>query len=138
MVYNLYNFDHLCERGQKRAFLYHLSIYLISSTYLLSNPQCKTRRGVQKKFLLVIRFFYVLLCLVQLNLNETNLLFRYLSHHLTWHCSSISGDLHRFARNLQHLSVKLRIARLKLFRNNNKNNFALIWCKFLANLCKSS
>ena len=26
----------------------------------------------------------------------------------------------------------------KLFRNNNKNNFALICCNFLANLCKSS
>ena len=26
----------------------------------------------------------------------------------------------------------------KLFRNNNKNNFALIWCKSFANLCKSS
>ena len=27
---------------------------------------------------------------------------------------------------------------LKLLRNNKKNNFALICCKFLANLCKSS
>ena len=27
---------------------------------------------------------------------------------------------------------------VKLFRNNNKNNFSLICCKFLANLCKSS
>ena len=34
---------------------------------------------------------------LQLNLHETDLLFRYLSHHLTWHCSSIE-DLHRFAR----------------------------------------
>ena len=31
--------------------------------------------------------------LVQLNLHETDLLFRYLSHHLTWHCFSISEDL---------------------------------------------
>ena len=42
-------------------------------------------------------------CFVQLNLHETDLLFWYLSHHLTWQCSSISEDLHRFARNLQHL-----------------------------------
>ena len=35
--------------------------------------------------------------LFQLNLHETDLLFRYLSHHLTWHCFSISEDLHRFA-----------------------------------------
>ena len=30
-------------------------------------------------------------CTVQLNLHETNLLFWYLSHHLTWHCLLISG-----------------------------------------------
>ena len=71
---------------------------------------------------------------LQLNLHETDLLFRYLSHHLTWHCSSISEDLHRFARNLQHMNAKLF---LLLFlnnfkratpspRNNNKNNFAFI------------
>ena len=37
---------------------------------------------------------------IQHNLHETDLLFRYLSHHLTWHCSSISEDL-------QHLLTKL-------------------------------
>jgi hypothetical protein len=30
---------------------------------------------------------------LQLNFHETDLLF----HHLTWHCSSIYEDLHRFA-----------------------------------------
>ena len=30
---------------------------------------------------------------VQLNLHETDLLFQYLSHHLTWQCSRISDDL---------------------------------------------
>ena len=44
---------------------------------------------------------------LQLNLHETDLLFRYLSHHLTWQCSSISEDLHRCARNFQHLLTKL-------------------------------
>ena len=34
---------------------------------------------------------------------------------IIWHCSSISEDLHRFARNLQHLSAKLF---LLLFLNN--------------------
>ena len=53
--------------------------------------------------------------LIQLNLHETDLLFRYLRHHLTWHCSSISEDLHRFARNLQHMNTKLF---LLLFLNN--------------------
>ena len=43
---------------------------------------------------------------LQLNLYETDLLFWYLSHHLKWHCSSISEDLHGFARNLQHFSAK--------------------------------
>ena len=81
---------------------------------------------------------------VQLNLHETDLLFWYLSHHLTWHCSSISEDVYRFARHLLHMNIKLF---LLLFlnnfkcatpRNNNKNNFAFIFCKFLANLFKFS
>ena len=46
---------------------------------------------------------------------EKYLVFWYLSYHLTWHCSSISEDLYRFARNLQHLSTKLF---LLLFPNN--------------------
>ena len=52
---------------------------------------------------------------LQLNLHETDLFYRYPSHHLTWHCSTISEDLHRFARNLQHLSANLF---LLLFLNN--------------------
>ena len=60
-------------------------------------------------------FFLITFDSVQLNLHETDLLFWYLSHHLTWHCSSISEDLHRFARNLQHLLAKLF---LLLFLNN--------------------
>ena len=53
-------------------------------------------------------------------------------------------NLHKFARNLQYMNPKLflfllqGVTRLKLFRNNNENNFAFICCKFLANLCKSS
>ena len=35
------------------------------------------------------------------------LIFTYLSHHLTRQCFGISEDLHRFARNLQHLSTIL-------------------------------
>ena len=38
-----------------------------------------------------------------------------MSHHLTWHRSSIYEDLHKFARNLQHMSAKLF---LLLFQNN--------------------
>ena len=66
----------------------------------------------------------------------------YISPQLAWHCFSISEDLHRFARNLQHMNAKLFSL---LFLNNfkrvtpwskNKNNFGFIYCKFLANLCK--
>ena len=57
-----------------------------------------------------------------------------LSHHLTWHCSSINKDLHR----CDHKTVFVIVARLKLFRNDNKNNFVSKCCKFLANLCKSA
>ena len=69
-------------------------------------------------------------------------MFRYLSHNLTWHCSSISEDLRRFARNLQYMKAKVLLF-LNNFRttspkNSNKYYFAFICCKFLANLCKSS
>ena len=33
--------------------------------------------------------------MLQLNLYQTDQLFWYLSHHLTWHCSSIYKDLHK-------------------------------------------
>ena len=33
----------------------------------------------------------ICMCYVQLNLHETDLLFQYLSHHLTWHCLLIYG-----------------------------------------------
>ena len=66
-------------------------------------------------------------------------------HILTSDYFRIFEDFHRFARNLQNMRTKLFfycfwtilwVARLKLFRNNNKNNSALNFCKFLANLCK--
>ena len=44
--------------------------------------------------------------MLQLNLYETDLLFRYLSHHLTWHCSSIYEDLHRFERKIVLRSMR--------------------------------
>ena len=75
---------------------------------------------------------------VQLNLHETDLLFRYLSHHLTWHCSSISKictDLQEICSICSQNFVIVSVA--KLIRNNNKNNFASKSCKFLANLQKS-
>ena len=53
--------------------------------------------------------------LVRLNEYETDPYFLQLGHHLTLNCSSISEDLHRFARNLQHLLAKLF---LLLFLNN--------------------
>ena len=42
---------------------------------------------------------------VQLNLHKTDLLFRYLSHHLTWHCSSIYEDLHRYDHKIVFVIV---------------------------------
>ena len=61
---------------------------------------------------------------------------------IIWHgIFPVFQDLHIFARNLQHLSAKLFLL-LFLKQNcaetiHNKNNFALICCKFLANLQKS-
>ena len=42
---------------------------------------------------------------VQLNLHETDILFWYLSHHLTWHCSSIYEDLHRYDHKIVFVIV---------------------------------
>ena len=53
---------------------------------------------------------------------------------MTWNCSSISEDLHRFARKIVFVIVSEQF----YYRNNNKNNFVSICCKFLSNLCKSS
>ena len=53
--------------------------------------------------------------LIQLNLHETDLLVRYLSHHLAWHCSSIYEDLHTFERK----SVQIFI------------NPETIWCQMI-------
>jgi hypothetical protein len=67
------------------------------------------------------------------------------SHHLTIYCFRISENLHEicsiWAQNCFcycFWTILQQLASLKLFRNNNKNNFALKCCKFLANLCKSS
>ena len=74
---------------------------------------------------------------LQLNLYQTDLLFWYLSHHLTWHCSSISEDLLNFAAYERKIVFAV-ISEQSKAHNNNRNNFALICCKFLANLCKFS
>ena len=58
---------------------------------------------------------------------------------MTWHCSGISEDSHRFAQNLQHLLAKLFFVIVsEQFYYRNNNNFVNKCCKFLANLCKSS
>ena len=87
-------------------------------------------------------YSFISLCVYSLISIRLIYYFDTFSHCLIWHCSNMYEDLHRFARNLQHMSVKLF---LLLFLNNfrqttpkNNNNFALICCKFLANLCKSS
>ena len=44
---------------------------------------------------------------LQLNLHETDLLFRNLSHHLTWHCLLIYGFFPRFYQFLRVEIIKL-------------------------------
>ena len=57
---------------------------------------------------------------VQLNLHENDLLFWYFSYYLTWHCSSISEDLHSNDHNLV-----------------TKNNFVIRFVQICTNLQKS-
>ena len=84
---------------------------------------CKLFLMLKAKCLKMYKFDFVLVFLnhfsklkqLQLNLHDIDLSFWYLSHHLTWHCSSISEGFNKFARNLHHLSAKLF---LLLFPNN--------------------
>ena len=71
---------------------------------------------------------------LQLNLHETDLLFRYLSHHLTWHCLLISG----FFPVLVCCDHKIV---LHWYENQNKNNLVIMLRKsweILGNLQKST
>ena len=89
-----------CQWGLKRLSLYicilyrnEIWIWLKKSTCRVVYQWCK-RLGARdlpethhhgflaKKF----QINGISNALLQLNLHETNLLFRYLSHHLTWHC----------------------------------------------------
>ena len=54
--------------------------------------------------------------------------------HYFWRFAQICKIFVAFARKRVFVIVSV----VKLFRNNNKNNFARKCCKFLANLCKSS
>ena len=96
---------------------------------------CHSYRNCVSSHPIFIGVLYIFID-VQLNLHVTDLLFRYLSHHLTWHCFSISKDLHRFARNLQHMNKKLFLLlflnnfKRETPRNNNKNNFLQICVNF--------
>ena len=60
--------------------------------------------------------------LIQLNLHETNLLYQYLSHHLTWHCLWISG----FLPVLVCCNHKIV---LHWYENQNKNNLVIMLSK---------
>ena len=51
-----------------------------------------------------------------------------------WRFTQICKKFAAFAHKIVFVIVSV----VKLFRNNNKNNFASKCCKFLANLCKSS
>ena len=51
---------------------------------------------------------------LQLIIHETDLLFRNLSRQQTWHCSSISEDLQRFARNLGLIIENMGLSHIQL------------------------
>ena len=51
---------------------------------------------------------------VQLNLQETDLSFRYLSHHLTWHCLLIYGFPPFFSQFLFAVIIKLFCTDMKI------------------------
>ena len=81
------------KKHKIRAFVTNLISFLsgatsttITTTTTATTPTTTTTLQAKGKY-------------IQLNLHETDLLFGYLSHHLTWHCSSISEDLHSQREN---------------------------------------
>ena len=73
---------------------------------------------------------------LQLNLHEIDPLFWYLSHHLVLICSIWTQNCFVIVSEEIPFWIILDARLAKLFRND-KNNFALICSKFIANLCKS-
>ena len=61
-------------------------------------------------------------CKLQLNSHETDLLFRYLSHHLTWCCSNIYEDLHSmFLRlNFSYMSNFIMYVMIHILKDKSK------------------
>ena len=79
-----------------------------------------------------------LCCFLQLNLQETDLSFWYLSHHLTWHCFNISEDLQeickKFARHEHKIVIVFGSCVPKIIQTITKT----ILRSYVANLCKFS
>ena len=91
-----------------------LSIYLLfSQHYVLYRWVCETICFTQR---------YKTYFKVQLNLHETDLLFRYLSHHLTWHCLLI----YCFSPFLPVLVCCDHKIVLHWYENQNKNNLVIM------------
>ena len=92
--------------SQKLINLQNFNSWTIKLSKTLILPNCQVRNG----------YFCISL---QLNLHETDLLFRYLSHHLTWHCLLISGVFPVLVC-CDHKIV------LYWYENQNKNNSVII------------
>ena len=106
----------------------HVHIFFVVMKSLRTPMPTKPAKLISKRRISTKKTMTKRQCwLVQLNLNETDLLFRYLCHHLTfqyfWRFAQICKKFAAFAHKIVIMSV------VKLFRNNNKNNFAGKLCK---------
>ena len=122
-------------------------------THLQNSPVVCADCGFWSQFYIELGFWPCSLpspfhYMVKFNLHEKDLLFWYISHHLH---HGIVPVFRMIFTDLQEICsiwaqnwfcycfwTILRVERLKLVRNDIKNNFALKCCKFLVHLCKSS
>ena len=75
--------------------------------------------------------------MIQLNIHETDLSNQYLSHHLTWHCSSIYEDLHGFvAYERKNCLEIINKSNAECFDGIKSQNKQLMWRFAIVTKCE--
>ena len=111
----------MCKKVKKHFFSEEVPEELYNP-YVNKKPESNIDEQASEYYLAGINLFSQIN--IKSTVHEIDLLFRYLNHHLAWHCSSISEDLDKFARSFQHLSAKLFLLLLL-------NNFEHAACKIV-------
>ena len=94
----------MCKKVKKQFFSEEVPEELYNP-YVNKKPESNIDEQASEYYLAGINLFSQIN--IKSTVHEIDLLFRYLNHHLTWHCSSISEDLHRFQQICTDVITKL-------------------------------